>query len=306
MSGDAVLAVPGLPALMTQALAGSGLTVRAVDEGAVEEIRALVVSGGVALDPALVERLPNLKLIAVHGVGYDGVDVAHARARGVAVTNTPDVLTEDVADLALGLVLSVLRGLPAAERMLRAGEWAAGGRAPLTRRATGLRYGVLGLGRIGRAIAARLEPFAGEIAYHSRRPVHGVNYRYATDAQALAGSVDVLVVATPGGAGTRGLVDAAVLAALGPDGVLINIARGEVVDQPALIAALDSGALGAAGLDVFDGEPVVPQALLDHPRCVLTPHVGSATVEARTAMAELVVANLKAGLAADALLTPVA
>lgn len=305
MSGDAVLALPGLPALMTQALASSGLTMRARGEGAVEEIGALVVSGGVTLDPAFVDSLPNLKLIAVHGVGYDGVDVAHARARGVAVTNTPDVLTEDVADLALGLILSVLRGLPAAERMLRAGEWAAGGRAPLTRRATGLRYGVLGLGRIGQAIAARLAPFAGEVAYHSRRPVDGVSYRYAADAVALAASVDVLVVATPGGAGTRGLVDAAVLDALGPDGVLINIARGEVVDRAALVAALESGRLGAAGLDVFDGEPVVPQALLDHPRCVLTPHVGSATIEARTAMAELVIVNLKAGLAGEPLLTPV-
>ncbi|MDQ8027897.1 MAG: 2-hydroxyacid dehydrogenase [Brevundimonas sp.] len=305
MSGNAVLAMPGLPALMTQALAASGLTVRAMDEGAPEEIGALVVSGGVVLDTALVERLPKLKLIAVHGVGYDGVDVAHATARGVAVTNTPDVLTEDVADLALGLVLSVLRQIPATERFLRDGEWAKGGRSPLTRRVTGLRYGVLGLGRIGRAIAARLEPFAGEVAYHSRRPVEGVAYRYAADALALADSVDVLVVATPGGPGTRGLVDADVLAALGPDGVLINIARGEVVDQAALIDALDGGRLYAAGLDVFDGEPVVPQALLDHPRCVLTPHVGSATVEARTAMADLVVANLRAGLAGEALLTPV-
>jgi hydroxypyruvate reductase len=304
MSGDAVLAMPGLPALMTQALAASGLTVRASVE-APEEIGALVVSGGVVLDPTFLDSLPNLKLIAVHGVGYDGVDVAHAAARGVAVTNTPDVLNEDVADLALGLVLSVLRGLPAAERFLRAGEWAAGGRAPLTRRATGLRYGVLGLGRIGRAIAARLAPFAGEIAYHSRRPVQGVGYRYAADAVALAASVDVLIVATPGGPETRGLVDAAVLEALGREGVLINIARGEVVDQAALVAALESGALGAAGLDVFDGEPAVPQALLDHPSCVLTPHVGSATVEARTAMADLVVANLKAGLSGEPLLTRV-
>lgn len=296
--------MPGLPALMTQALASSGLAVRGLD-GPAEEIGALVVSGGVRLDTAFVDSLPNLKLIAVHGVGYDGVNVAHATGRGVAVTNTPDVLTDDVADLALGLILSVLRGLPAAERMLRAGEWAAGGRAPLTRRATGLRYGVLGLGRIGRAIAARLAPFAGEIAYHSRSPVEGVSYRYAPDPVALAGSVDVLVVATPGGAGTRGLVDAAVLEALGPDGVLINIARGEVVDQPALVAALDSGGLGAAGLDVFEGEPAVPRGLLDHPRCVLTPHVGSATVEARTAMADLVIANLKAGLAGEPLLTPV-
>ncbi|MFC7378101.1 2-hydroxyacid dehydrogenase [Brevundimonas sp. GCM10030266] len=305
MSGDAVLAMPGLPALMTQALAASGLAVRGLNEGALEEIGALVVSGGVKLDPAFVDSLPKLKLIAVHGVGYDGVDVAHAKARGVAVSNTPDVLTEDVADLGLALVLATLRGVPDAERFLRAGEWAKGGRSPLTRRVTGLRYGVLGLGRIGRAIAARLAPFAGEVAYHSRRPVPGVDYRYAPDARTLAASVDVLVVATPGGPETRGLVNAEVLEALGPDGVLINIARGEVVDQPALIAALDAGRLYAAGLDVFDGEPVVPQALLDHPRCVLTPHVGSATVEARTQMADLVVANLKAGLAGEPLLTPV-
>jgi lactate dehydrogenase-like 2-hydroxyacid dehydrogenase len=299
-----ILVLPGLPELAAERLKAGPWTLHAPQaDGAPPSgvpVVGLVASGGTAVANGLIDVLPELKIIAVHGVGYDKVDVAHARARGVVVTNTPDVLSADVADLALALTLSTLRRLPAAERWLRAGDWASGGKFPLARSATGLRYGVLGLGRIGLEIARRLEPFAGEIAYHSRHPVDGVVWRHAADPVALAASVDVLIVAVPGGPATKGLVDARVLEALGPDGVLINIARGEVVDEDALIAALTGERLGGAGLDVFAREPAVPQALIDSDRCVLTPHVASATVEARTAMAGLMIANLEAVLAGSA------
>jgi len=304
-----ILVLPGLPELAAEQLKTGSWTLHgpATDGSQPTDvpIGAIVASGGTAVPNSLIDTLPELKIIAVHGVGYDRVDVAHARSRGVIVTNTPDVLSADVADLAVALTLSTLRRLPAAERWLRAGHWAAGGKFPLGRSATGLRYGILGLGRIGREIARRLEPFAGEIAYHNRRPVPDVQWRHAADPVALAASVDVLIVAVPGGAATQRLVDAPVLAALGPDGVLINIARGEVVDEDALIAALGEGRLGGAGLDVFAHEPQVPQALIDSDRCVLTPHIGSATVEARTAMAQLMITNLEAVLTGREPLTPV-
>jgi len=304
-----ILVLPGLPDLAAERLKTGPWSLHTPQaDGSPPSgvpIVGLVASGWTAVPNGLIDGLPDLKIIAVHGVGYDKVDVAHARSRGVVVTNTPDVLSADVADLAVALTLSTLRRLPAAERWLRAGDWVAGGKFPLGRSATGLRYGILGLGRIGREIARRLEPLAGEIAYHSRSPVQGVVWRHAPNAIALAASVDVLVIAVPGGPSTKGLVDAAVLAALGPDGVLINIARGEVVDEDALIAALTEGRLGGAGLDVFAHEPAVPRALLDSDRCVLAPHIGSATVEARTAMAELMIANLEAVLAGREAPTPV-
>ena len=304
-----VLLAPGLPDSLLTPLQASGLNLQtliaAPTPEQAEAATAYVVFGGSPASAALIDALPNLKIIAVHGVGYDGVDVAHARSRGVVVTNTPDVLTEDVADLALALTLNTLRALPAVEHHLRSGRWAAGERAPLTRRASGRRYGVLGLGRIGAAIARRLEPLGGSIAYHSRRPVEGAPYAYHDSALALAEAVDVLIIATPGGAATEKLVNADVLAALGPDGVLINIARGGVVDEAALIAALSEDRLFGAGLDVFAHEPAVPQALLNHPRCVLTPHVGSATVDTRAAMAGLVVENLLAVLSGAPAITPV-
>ncbi len=304
-----VLLAPGLPDSLLAPLRASGLTLQTLDGAPTPEqaeaATAYVVFGGSPASAALIDSLPNLKIIAVHGVGYDGVDVDHARSRGVVVSNTPDVLTEDVADLALALTLNTLRALPMVEHHLRSGRWAAGERAPLTRRASARRYGVLGLGRIGAAIARRLEPLGGSIAYHSRRPVAGAPYAYHDSARSLAEAVDVLIIATPGGPTTDRLVDAEVLAALGPNGVLINIARGGVVDEEALIAALSEDRLFGAGLDVFAHEPRVPQALLDHPRCVLTPHVGSATVETRAAMAGLVVENLLAVLSGRPAITPV-
>ena len=304
-----VLLAPGLPDSLLTPLRASGLSLQTLDGAPAPEQAeaacAYVVFGGSPASAALIDSLPNLKIIAVHGVGYDGVDVEHARSRGVVVTNTPDVLTEDVADLALALTLNTLRALPQMEQHLRSGRWATGERAPLTRRASARRYGVLGLGRIGAAIARRLEPLGGSIAYHSRRPVADAPYAYHDSARSLAEAVDVLIIATPGGPTTDKLVDAEVLAALGPNGVLINIARGGVVDEEALIAALTEDRLFGAGLDVFAHEPTVPQALLDHPRCVLTPHVGSATVETRAAMAGLVVENLLAVLSGAPAVTPV-
>lgn len=268
-------------------------------------ILAIAASGAVSVDARLIDALPALKIISVHAVGYDLTDVAHARSRGVVVTHTPDVLNDDVADLALLLVLGTLRRLPAMDAYVRAGRWASEGPPPLSRRAAGLRYGLLGLGRIGRAIAERLTPLAGEIAYHTRRPVADAPWRHVPDLVDLAAQVDVLVVIVPGGASTRGLVSSEVLKALGPDGVLVNVARGEVVDQDALVAALTSGALGGAGLDVFADEPNVPQALIDSDRCVLTPHVASATVQTREAMAELMIANLQAVLSDRPPISPV-
>lgn len=270
-----------------------------------DRIVAIAASGAVPVDAALIDALPKLKIISVHAVGYDLTDVAHARSRGVIVTHTPDVLNADVADLALLLTLGTLRRLPAMDAYVRAGRWVSNGPPALSRSATGLKYGLLGLGRIGQEIARRLTPFAGSLAYHTRRPVADAPWPHVPDLVDLAGQVDVLIVIVPGGASTRGLVSAPVLEALGPNGVLINVARGEVVDQDALVAALTSGKLGGAGLDVFADEPNVPQALIDSDRCVLTPHVASATVETRNAMAELMIANLEAVLAGQPPATPV-
>lgn len=268
-------------------------------------IRVVLTGGAEGIDAATIDQLPDLELIVVCAVGYDKVDVTYARSRGIAVTNTPDVLTDDTADLAIALMFATYRRVAHYDRYVRAGDWVAKGPPPLARKLSGQRIGILGLGRIGRAIARRCEPFAGEIAYHSRRPVEGAPYRYAADAHALAGSVDILVVATPGGTETAGLVDAAMLDALGPRGTLINIARGSVVDEPALVAALAEGRLGAAGLDVFAGEPHVPAALLAMDNVVLLPHQGSATVETRAAMAALALANIAAFHAGKPLPTPV-
>lgn len=267
-------------------------------------IRAVVTGGAEGIDAATIDALPDLGLIAVCAVGYDKTDVAYAKARGVAVTNTPDVLTDDTADMAIALMFAVFRRVPLYDRYVRAGDWAAKGAPPLAHKLTGKRVGILGLGRIGSAIARRCEPFAGEIAYHNRRPVAGVPYRYAADARVLAASVDILVIAAAGGADSAGLVDAAVLDALGPEGVLINIARGSVVDEAALVAALAEGRLGGAGLDVFAHEPHVPEALLAMENVVLAPHQGSATVETRRAMADLVLANVDAFFAGEPLKTP--
>lgn len=268
------------------------------------DVVAAVTSARYGVSDELMDALPKLGAIVHFGVGYERTDVARARARGIEVSNTPDVLTDCVADLAVGGLIDVLRGLSAADRYVRRGEWVPGGFG-LRTKVSGKRVGVLGLGRIGRAIARRLEGFGAEISYHSRRPVEGVGYRYAASARELAAGVDVLVIATAGGAGTRGLVSAEVLAELGPRGYLVNIARGSVVDEPALVSALVEGRLAGAALDVFADEPNVPAALLDRDDVVLLPHIASATRETREAMGELTFRNLERFLTEGALVTPV-
>jgi lactate dehydrogenase-like 2-hydroxyacid dehydrogenase len=253
----------------------------------------------------VMNALPSLRAVVNFGVGYDTTDTATARERGILVANTPDVLTDCVADTALGLTIDLLRGLSAADRFVRRGDWAAGAGFPLMRRVSGKRVGILGLGRIGQAIATRFEAFGCPVGYHSRREVEGTSYWYAASPAELAAGVDILVVATAGGAGTTHLVDRTVLEALGPDGYLVNIARGSVVDEEALVELLTSGGLAGAGLDVFAAEPHVPEALLALDNVVLLPHLGSGTVETRAAMERLVLDNLESYLADGKVLTPV-
>ncbi len=269
------------------------------------DVGALAVGGHVRVDGPYMERFPRLQLVSSFGVGYDAIDAAWAGGRGLVVTNTPGVLDDEVADTAMGLVLATVRQFPAAERHLRAGRWIDGA-FPLSHTLRGRTLGILGLGRIGKAVAHRAEAFGLAIAYHGRRPQEGVGYRYCSSAVALAEACDILVVITPGGADTRHLVDAAVLKALGPSGILINVARGSVVDEAALIAALQSKTILGAGLDVFSEEPEVPQALLDLDHVVLLPHVGSASHHTRDAMGQLVVDNILSWRDGRPPLTPVA
>ena len=269
------------------------------------QIRAVAASGESKLAADLVARLPALKLVSVMGVGYDGVDVAACKARGAMVTHTPDVLNDDVADLAIGLMLSAARQLPAADRYVRAGEWAAKGAMPLARKMSGARLGIVGMGRIGKAIATRALAFGMTVAYTARSAKSELAYRYLPSAEALAAESDFLVVITPGGAGTRHMIDAAVLKALGKNGILVNVARGSVVDEQALIEALEQGVIAGAGLDVFADEPRVPEGLRALPHVVLAPHIGSATSSTRQAMANLALANLEAHFAGAPLKTPV-
>ncbi len=264
-----------------------------------------VAATGESLVPAdLLARLPNAKVVSVFGVGYDGVDVPAAIRHGIPVTHTPDVLTDDVADLAMGLVLSVGRTIPQADQFVRQGRWPKGPIA-LGKKVSGARLGIVGLGRIGKAIAQRAQGFGMSIAYTARSEKPGTGCTYYPSPAALAAQVDFLVVITPGGAGTRHLIDASVLKALGPKGYLINVARGSVVDEAALVAALQAGTIAGAGLDVFADEPNVPQALWTMPNVVLTPHMASATHETRQAMADLAFANLQAGVTGAPLRTPV-
>ncbi len=269
------------------------------------EITALVASGRNAIGAELMSALPRLGAIVNFGVGYDAIDVDAAAARGIGVSNTPDVLNDCVADTAVGLMIDVMRGFSAADRYVRAGRWPTAGNYPLTRDVSRTRVGILGLGRIGSAIAQRLNAFGCTISYHNRNERPDSPYAYAASPAELARGVDVLVVAAAGGGGTKGLVDADVIAALGATGYLVNVARGSVVDEAALVDALASGALAGAGLDVFADEPNVPEALLRMDNVVLLPHVGSATVETRAAMERLVLDNLAEFLANGRLVTPV-
>jgi lactate dehydrogenase-like 2-hydroxyacid dehydrogenase len=267
-------------------------------------IVAVAATGESQVPADLLAHLPQTKVVSVFGVGYDGVDVPAAIRYGIPVTHTPDVLTDDVADLAMGLVLSVGRTIPQADQFVRQGLWPHGPIA-LGKKVSGARLGIVGLGRIGKAIAQRAQAFNMSIAYTARSEKPGTGYTYYPTPAALAAQVDFLVVITPGGAGTRHLIDAQVLQALGPKGYLINVARGSVVDETALVAALQAGTIAGAGLDVFADEPHVPQALWTLPHVVLTPHMASATRETRQAMADLAFANLHAGVTGAPLRTPV-
>lgn len=266
-----------------------------------------ILAGGKTfpVDGAFMSRFPALKLVANLGVGYDTVDARWAAAHGIRVTNTPDVLTEETADTAFGLLLNTVRQFPAAERFLRDGQWLTGP-FQLTATLRGKTLGILGLGRIGKAIARRAEAFGLSIAYCGRTRQDGVAYAYHATPHALAAACDILLVAAPGGTATRHLVDAQVLDALGPEGFLINIARGSLVDEPALIGALQARRIAGAGLDVFAGEPHVPDAFLALDNVVLLPHVGSATHATRAAMEQLLVDNVDAYATDRPLLTPVA
>jgi hydroxypyruvate reductase len=269
-----------------------------------ERIDVAVTSGLRGMKAWEMDALPRLKLLASFGVGYDGIDVAAARARGITVTNTPDVLNECVADTTWTLILSTVRRTAFNDRYVRAGRWLSGP-APLSDKVWGENLGIIGLGRIGRAIARRGNGFGMQIGYHGRSRQSDVDFRYFDDVAELARWAKILVVACPGGPETEKIVDQRVLEALGPDSYLINISRGSTVDEVALIAALQQGKIAGAGLDVFVEEPKVPAALMEMDQVVLQPHVGSSTHSTRAAMAKLVTDNVAAWFAKRPLLSPI-
>ncbi|TSE06166.1 2-hydroxyacid dehydrogenase [Mesorhizobium intechi] len=273
-----------------------------------DEMRRMVrgIASFAGIGAAMMDALPNLELIASFGVGYDSVDVGHAAAKNIMVTNTPDVLTEEVADTAVGLLINTIRDLPRAENWLRDGSWVRKGNYPLSRLTLrARRVGIFGMGRIGQAIARRLDAFGLPVAYHNRRRVEGLAYQYHPTLKGLAEAVDTLISVAPGGASTHKAVNAEILSALGADGVFVNIGRGSTVDEAALAAALADGTIAAAGLDVFADEPNVTKALLDAPNASLLPHVGSASEHTRRAMADLCVDNLVSWFTERRPLTPV-
>lgn len=303
-----ILQVTPLPTFMMQMLQQGDFVVHdhthIKDPGALSKVTALVGTGGSKVDKKLLMMLPNVKLIAICGVGYDGVDIAAAKEKNITVTHTPGVLTDDVADLAFGLVLSIGRRIPQADRFVRNGDWVDDA-FMLTHKVSGARLGIVGMGRIGRAIAKRASAFDMQIAYASRAPKTDLPYRFYDNLTALAAEVDYLVVAVPGGDTTHHLIDTEVLLALGQRGYLINIARGSVINQPVLVQALKDKAIAGAALDVFWDEPVVDPELRRLANVVLTPHIASATVETRHAMAALTMQNLQAFYNKSALPTPI-
>lgn len=269
------------------------------------QVRGIATNGIAGTKGVSLAALPKLEIVGVFGVGVDAVDLQTAKSKGVRVTNTPDVLTEGVAELGMALLLDVARCVTRNDRYVRQGRWPKEGDPPLAWSLTGRRLGILGLGRIGRRVAEMASAFGMQIAYCGRSPKADVDYAYYDDPAKLAAAVDCLVVSCVGGPTTAGLVNREVIEALGPKGWLISIARGSVVDEDALVDALVSGRLGAAGLDVFASEPQVPDALLDLDNVVLQPHQGSASEETRSAMGRLMLDNLAAHFAGRPLLTPV-
>ncbi len=269
-----------------------------------DQVVAISTDGHWGVPDNLFDRLPNLKVVSSYGVGYDGIDTDAAVRNKVLVAHTPNVLNDEVADTAIMLWLAVSRGLVRADAWARSGTWETAGAFELTRSVQKRTVGILGMGRIGETIAKRVAAFDAKIVYHSRS-AKPVDYTYYDDLVAMARDCDVLMVITPGGAATKHLVNQEVMDALGPNGILINVARGSVVDEAALITALQSGSLGAAGLDVFEAEPKIPQALKEMSNVVLLPHVGSATVETRRAMGDLTCDNLSQFLKNGTVLTAV-
>jgi lactate dehydrogenase-like 2-hydroxyacid dehydrogenase len=269
-------------------------------------VRAIAaVAGHGPVDGTLMARFPKLEIVSSFGVGYDHIDAKWAGEHGIVVTNTPDVLNEEVADTALGLLLCTVRELPQAERYLRGGHWPKRGDYRLTPSLRDRTAGIIGMGRIGKAIARRLDAMKVPVVYHSRRPAADVPYRHYPNLVEMARAVDLLIAITPGGAGTRHLVNAEVLKALGPNGILINVARGSVVDEEALVKALKDKTILAAGLDVYANEPKVPEELIDMDNVVLLPHVGSASHATRRAMDELVANNIVSWFSGKGAITPV-
>ena len=271
-----------------------------------EKIRGIAVTGLRPADKTVLSRFPKPEIVSSFGVGYDHVDSAYAREHGVIVTNTPDVLTEEVADTAMGLLIAVLREFIKADRYLRSGLWTTQDYPLSVGSLRDRKVGMVGMGRIGQAIARRLDAARVPVVYHSRNPAPGVSHQHYPNLIEMATAVDTLVVITPGGAATLNLINADVMKALGPRGVIINLARGTVIDEPALIAALKSGTILAAGLDVFAKEPHVPDELKTLQNVILLPHIGSASLVTRNAMDQLVVDNLKAWFSGKAPLTPIA
>ena len=276
-----------------------------IDDPRAADATAAVTTGGIGISAAQIAALPKLRVVAGFGVGYDRVDIPAARARGVVVTNTPGLTDRCVADHAMALFLAVARRVAEADRFVRAGKWTSARLPGLAHRATGRKLGILGLGRIGMQIAKRAAAFDMPIGYHNRTPRTDVAYRHFPTVQAMAAWADVLIVATPGGAGTRHLVDGAALAALGPAGVVVNIARGSVIDEAALLAALKTGAIAGAGLDVFEEEPRMSADFHGLDNAVLTPHIAGSTAETWADCEAMAFENLRRHFAGEALLTPI-
>ncbi len=301
---DLLCVAAKLPPFLMEPLRDA-FTVHMQTEGApLDRILAVAGSGESKVPGDLMAKLPALKIISIMGVGYDGVDVAAAKARGVLVTHTPDVLNDDVADLAIALALNIARRIPQADRFVRDGKWPQGP-MPLATKMSGARMGIVGMGRIGQAIAKRALAFGMSIAYTARSAKPELPFAFHATPRELAAASDFLVLIAPGGAATRKMIDAPVLEALGPKGYLVNVARGSVVDEAALIDALQRKVIAGAALDVFENEPNVPEALWALDNVVLVPHIGSATVATRHAMANLAFQNLRAYFAGEKPPTPV-
>ncbi len=273
--------------------------------GVAEKLRGIAVTGLVPTNGAVLAKYPNVEIISSFGVGYDHIDAKYAAEHNIIVTNTPDVLTEEVADVALGLFIATAREFIKADKYVRSGLWLTQGYPLTVGSLRDRKVGMVGMGRIGQAIARRLDASLVPVVYHSRKPAEGVSYQHYPNLVEMAKAVDTLIVITPGGASTANLVNAEVMQALGPRGIIVNVARGSVIDEPALIQALKSGTILAAGLDVFAQEPKVPDELKSMQNVVLLPHVGSASVVTRNAMDQMVVDNLKLWFGGKPVLTPI-